>query len=162
MAPKTRATLDELQQRRPLEQRREIPLPVLEFNPDAPSSLKKELFVSALRTSPSGSAAGPGGCTNEVLRVCLDDAHVLQLLHSAAEDFARGETPASRPFFFATMTALRKKDGGVRGIATGSSFRRLVAIASLDASLSRSVLRFNLLSTRAGTDCVGHAIRAND
>ena len=27
----------------------------------------------------------------------------------------------------ATMTALRKKDGGVRGIATGSSFRRLVA-----------------------------------
>ena len=27
----------------------------------------------------------------------------------------------------ATVTSLQKKDGGVRGIATGSSFRRLVA-----------------------------------
>ena len=33
----------------------------------------------SLRTSPSGSAPGPGGCTNEFLRVCLDDAEVLQL-----------------------------------------------------------------------------------
>ena len=51
----------------------------------------------------------------------------MQLLHSAAEDFARGETPASRPFFLATMTVLRKKDGGVCGIASASSSRRLVA-----------------------------------
>ena len=48
-----------------------------------------DLFLMC--SSPSGSAAGPGGRTNEMLRVCLDDAHVLQLLHSAAEDFARGE-----------------------------------------------------------------------
>ena len=165
LAPRTRATLDKLKQRRPQEQRREIPQPVLDFNPDVPLSLNKELFVSALRSSLSGSAAGPGGCTNEMLRVCLDDAHVLQLLHSAAEDFARGETPASRPFFLATMmTALRKKDGGVRGIATGSSFRRLVA-KTLARQFGRIVEQecapFQFaLSTRAGTDCVGHAIRA--
>ena len=55
LAPRTRATLDELQQRRLLEQRREIPQPVLDFNPDVPLSLNKELFVSALRSSPSGA-----------------------------------------------------------------------------------------------------------
>ena len=88
--------------------------------------MDKELFVIALRSSPSGSALGPGGCTNEMLRVCLDDAHVFDLLHLVAEDFARGETPASRSFFHAAMTALSKKDGGIRGIAIGSSFRRLV------------------------------------
>ena len=157
LAPRTRATLDELQQKRPQEQRREIPQPVLDFNPDVPLSLNKELFVSSLRSFPSGSAAGSGGCTNEILRVCLDDAHVLQLLHSTAEDFARGETPASRPFFL-------KKDGGVRGIATESSFRRLVA-KTLARQFGRIVEQecapFQFaLSTRAGTDCVGHAMRA--
>ena len=93
------------------------------INPDVPLSLNKELFVlSIAELTPSGSTANP-----RKLRVCLDDEHVLQLLPSAAEDFARGETPASRPSFLATMTALRNKDGGVRGITTGSSFRRLVA-----------------------------------
>ena len=75
-----------------------------------------------------------------------------------------GETPASRPFFLATMTALRNKDGGVRGIATGSSLRRLVA-KTLARQFGRIVEQecapFQFaLSTRAGTDCVGHAIRA--
>ena len=63
----------------------------------------------------------------------------------------------------ATMTALQKKDGGVRGIATGSSFRRLVA-KTLARQFGKAVeatcspFRF-ALSTRAGTDCVGHAVR---
>ena len=62
------------------------------------------------------------------------------------------------------MTALQKPDGGVRGIATGTSFRRLVA-KTLARQFSKQVettcapFQF-ALSTRAGTDCVGHAIRA--
>ena len=57
-----------------------------------------------------------------------------------------------------------KPDGGVRGIATGTSFRRLVA-----KTLARQFMKvvestcapFQFaLSTRAGTDCVGHTIRA--
>ena len=63
-----------------------------------------------------------------MLRVCLEDFELLQLLRLAAEDFARGTVPeeAVNLFEMATMTALRK-DGGVRGIATGTTFRRLVA-----------------------------------
>ena len=53
---------------------------------------------------------------------------------------------------------------GVRGIATGSSFRRSVA-ETLARQFGRIVEQecapFQFaLSTRAGTDCVGHAIRA--
>ena len=106
LAPKTEATLQDMQSWR----------------------FDVKLFVKCLRTAPSGSAPGPGGCTNEMLRVCLDDVETLALLVSAAEDFARAETPdVTRSFMLATMTALQKKDGGVRGIATGTSFRRLVA-----------------------------------
>ena len=64
-----------------------------------------------------------------MLRVCLDNHETLQLLMSAAEDFSRATVPdeARKSSILATMTTLQKKDGGVRGIATGSSFRRLVA-----------------------------------
>ena len=64
----------------------------------------------------------------------------------------------------ATMTALQKPDGGVRGIATGTSFRRLVArtlARQFGKAVEATCAPFQFaLSTRAGTDCVGHAIRA--
>ena len=62
------------------------------------------------------------------------------------------------------MTALQKKDGGVRGIATGTSFRRLVAktlARQFAQEVEAACAPFQFaLSTRAGTDCVGHAVRA--
>ena len=57
-----------------------------------------------------------------------------------------------------------KPDGGIRGIATSTSFRRLVS-----KSLARQFMKnvedacspFQFaLSTRAGTDCVAHAVGA--
>ena len=103
-----------------------------------------------MRKAPLESASGPGGCTNEVLRVCLEDPEVLQLLSAAAEDFTRGTAPlcATRAFTMATMT----------------TFRRLVA-KTLARQFSKVVEAtcspFQLaLSTRAGVDCVGHAVRA--
>ena len=100
-----------------------------------------------------------------MLKVCLDDAEVMQLLFLAAQDMARAQIPESaRSFMLARMTALRKKDGGVRGIATGTSFRKLVAktLARQFGKVVESVCApFQFaLSTRAGTDCVGHAVMA--
>ena len=106
------------------------------------------------------------GCTNEMLRVCLDDPEVFQLLFRAAEDYAAATMPetARKAFMSATMTALQKPDGGVRGIATGTSFRRLVAktlARQFGKAVEATCAPFQFaLSTRAGTDCVGHAIRA--
>ena len=71
----------------------------------------------------------PGGCTNEMLRTCLCDPEVFQLLFREAEDCASASVAEKirKAFISASMTALQKPDGGVRGIATGTSFRRLVA-----------------------------------
>ena len=100
-----------------------------------------------------------------MLKVCLDDQETLQLLFCAADEFARGDVPrgVGHCFTLATLTALQKKDGGVRGIATGTTFRRLVA-KTLAKQVSKQVeaacapFQF-ALSTRAGVDCVGHAVR---
>ena len=87
-------------------------------------------------------------------------------MRPAAEDFARATVPreVSECFMLATMTALRKRDGGVRGIATGTSFRRLVAktlARQFAHEVEAACAPFQFaLSTRAGTDCVGHAVRA--
>ena len=64
----------------------------------------------------------------------------------------------------ASMTALQKPDGGVRGMATGTSFRRFVArtlARQFGKAVEATCAPFQFaLSTRAGTDCVGHAIRS--
>ena len=134
--------------------------------PTAEVSLSAKLFATCLREAPSGSSPGPGGCTNEMLKVCLDNTEALHLLTSAAEDFARSSVPDCifEAFTMATMTALQKPDGGIRGIATSTSFRRLVAKTSakqfmVDVEQACSPFQF-ALSTRAATDCVGQAVRA--
>ena len=128
LAPKNDDTLRDLQGRRPQERIREIPAEVLNFVPGQVLVLDATVFSKCLASAPVGSAPGPGGCTNEMLKVCLDDAEVMQHLFLAAQDMARAQIPHSaRTFMFATMTALRKEDGGVRGIASGTSLRRLVA-----------------------------------
>ena len=166
LAPKNEHTYRELQDRRPREQVRPIPREVLEFNPSVPLQLEIRTFVDCLRSAPAGSAPGPGGCSYEMLKVCLDDPEVTQLLFMAAEDVARGTaSDVSRSFMLATMTAISKRDGGVRGIATGAAFRRLVAktlARQFGAEVEKACAPFQFaLSTRAGTDCVGHAIRAS-
>ena len=64
----------------------------------------------------------------------------------------------------ATMTALGKPDGDVRGIATGTVSRRLVAKClsrQFISDVEKVCAPYQFaMSTRAGTCCVGHAIRA--
>ena len=110
VAPKTLDTLAELQGRRPQVRGMAIPQNVMEFVPERPVELDVALFTKCLRSAPSGSASGPGGYTNEMLRVCLDD-ELFQLLFRAVEDTAKADMPES----------VQKPDGGVRGIATGTS-----------------------------------------
>ena len=88
LAPKTLETLEELRRKRCQRQVQAIPLDVMEFIPETPVELDARVFAISLRSAPRGSAAGPG-CTYEMLQVCLDDVELLQMLTSAAEDFAR-------------------------------------------------------------------------
>ena len=110
-APKNEETLAQLRGQRPQEQIKEIPRAVLEFQPDHPLNMNRKIFHDCLRGAPSGVASGPGGCTNEMLRGCLDDEETISLLFETAEDFARGQVPpiVCRNLMLATMTALQKR-----------------------------------------------------
>ena len=167
IAPGTPATLRELEaSRQTHEQPTLLPDDVLNFVPRAPVDVPFKLFVAVLKASPRGSAAGPGDTTNELLKIALDDEDTAKLLHHAVLRMARAEIPSSiaEAFMAARMTALLKPNGRVRGIATGTAFRRLVAscLARVaGAEVERACAPFQYaLSTRAGTECVGHLFRA--
>ena len=62
------------------------------------------------------------------------------------------------------LTALQKEDGGVRGIVAGDIFRRIVArtiAQQIGKEVEEATSPYQFaLSTRAGTECVGHALQA--
>lgn len=100
--------------------------------------------------------------------MCLEDETAADLLADAAEVLARAEIPqqVAAAVRQARLTALQKPQprGGIRGIATGDSLRRLVArtlAQTYGAEIESACAPFQFaLSTRAGTDCVGHFLRA--
>ena len=114
LVPKNADTVTELRNKRPQEVQSPIPQHVLDFAPECELKLEPKVFATCLRTALCGSSPGPGGCTYEMLKVCLNDNDTLQLLTLAAEDFARAQTPATTgAFMMTTMTALQKD--GVSG-----------------------------------------------
>jgi hypothetical protein len=166
LAPRDESTFHELQSKRPQEAVRALSPEVRDFEPEAALTLDKELFIRSLRAAPRGSAPGPGGCSYDLYRAILDDEDTLDLLWAAAQDFAQAAIPEciADAFMSAYMTALCKESGGVRGIATSTSFRRLVAktlAKQFGGRIEEACAPFQFaLSTRAGTDCVGHVVRA--
>ena len=128
--------------------------------------LDRPKFFVSLKSAPRGSSPGPGGCTYEHLRILLDDVVTTELLFEACTSLAQATLPgeSSAALMSARLTAPAKPDGGVRGIATGCTLRRLVA-----RTLAKQIMKDfeqecapiqKALSTGAGTDCVGHVVRA--
>ena len=114
LAPRNNVTLEELRWQRPQEQQSAIPQEIPEVFSRKSSAGSAPCVCGLSHQHLWAAPPDQKGATCELLRVCLDDHETLDLLCSAAEDFARA---ACAPFQFA-------------------------------------------LSTRAGTDCVDHAIRA--
>ena len=92
-------------------------------------------IVHAIRSFPNDSAGGPDGLRPQHLKDMTgpNSNGGAKALLSALTRFTtlvlQGKTPVSiRPFFFgASLTALTKKEGGIRPIAVGCTLRRLVA-----------------------------------
>ena len=133
MAPGTDETFRALQSRRPQEVQRAILHAVMEWEPES---------LVHRRSLP------------------------FDLLFEAASNLAQAKFPVKTATVLtgARLIALAKPDGGVRGIATGCSLRRLVARTlakqfAKDFETECAPFQYPL-STRAGTDCVGHMLRA--
>ncbi len=144
----------------------DIPLEVLEFQPQELIDIDFKEFVRALKAAPRGSSGGPGGTTNEHLKIALDDEDSAALLHRCALRLAQARLPQdiADAFMSARMTALQKSNGKVRGIATGTAFRRLVAgclARKIAPEVEQACAPYQYaMSTRAGTECIGHLFRA--
>ena len=104
--------------------------------------------------------------TCDHLRPLLDSPRDLHTLFLVAESFSQGLIPRSvvETVKLGWMTALRKKDGGVRGIVASEVIRRLTArtiAQQLGPAVEAATAPFQYaLSTRAGCECVSHALQA--
>ena len=96
----------------------------------------------------------------------LDDVDTFKLLFDAVSSLAQATVPPeiAAALTRARLTALSKPDGGVRGIATGCSLSRLVVrtlAKQFATEFEQECAPFQYaFSTRAGTDFVGHMLRA--
>ena len=101
----------------------------------------------------------------EHLKPLLEDEGSMNALGFAATMYAQAGVPeeVAQALALARLTALKKEGGGVRGIATGDVFWRLVS----RALAQQAAEKFNAatqpyqyaLQTRAGTDCLAALLR---
>ena len=124
-----------------------------------------DVFSLNVRFAEKG-AAGPSGMACDHFRPFLDSNPDMHLLFVVGELFFRGQIPHDivQLVKLGVMMALRKKDGVVRGIVAGEKvFRRPVArtIAQQfsSAATAATVPFQDVLSTRAGCECVSHALQ---
>ena len=102
----------------------------------------------------------------EHLRPLLDNPRDVHSLFLMAEQLAQGLAPeaAVRALRLDRLTALRKPTGGVRGIVVGDILRRLVSrtiAQQLNDVVKNATSPFQYaLSTRAGCECIAHALQA--
>ena len=103
--------------------------------------------------------------TTEHLRPLLSDCRGMRLLFHLGENLARGHVPevAVSMVRAGRMTALKKPDGGVRGIVAGDVVRRLVARTMAQqlgpATKAATAPHQYALSTRSGCECVAHVLQ---
>ena len=142
-----------------------MPSDVMAFTPDALPRITPDALAAALRTSKRGSAPGLSGMRAEHLQLLLQDAEGLELLAYAGTCLARAEVPSEvvAALALARLTALSKPNGGVRSIATGDTFRRLVSrvLARQWANVFDAATQpFQYaLQARAGTDALAALLR---
>ena len=127
---------------------------------------KTRAVAAALRSARRGCAPGLPGRRAEHRKLLLQEGEAIELLADACALLAQACVPTEecKVLAMSRLTALRKPDGGVRGIATGGTFRRLVSktlarewVAKFDQATRPIQLA---LQARAGTDALAAHVRA--
>ena len=127
--------------------------------------------TSAVASFDTGSSAGLDGLRPAHLKDLTSKSageagpRLIKALTSLVNLALRGEIPPSArtTFYGASLTALRKKDGGIRPIAVGSTYRRLatkVGLKPLSAQLGQELRPVQLgYGTPGGCEAAVHATR---
>ena len=129
--------------------------PSLDSRSLPPAQVCKERLLANVRKARRGATAGPSGCTNEHLRVLMDEEATVVLLGHAADSLAGAKVPedVADALRLGRMVALTKPAGGVRGLTLGDVFRRLVARTLAQKTHERPRL-FSLLVLKVQADMV--------
>ena len=128
--------------------------------------LDRDIFAKNLWCSRRGAAGGPSGMTSEHLRPLLDSPEDTDRFWRMAQDLACVEVPPEVVDLIrlGRLTVLQKPTGGVRGIVAGDIIRRLVArtiTQQLAPAVTQATQPFQyVLTTRAGGECIAHALQA--
>ena len=166
----TQQTLEALRDpdRRPPLPRDPLPEAILEHEPEVRFSLEAHRFAANLANlrgeGSSRRVVGDDNRPSDHLRLVLDQVRDTHMLCQMADQFAQARIPPAVHNFLrlGRLTALQKPRGGVRGIVVGDVLRRLVA-RTMAQQLGKAVEAAtaphqHALSTRAGTECVAHAM----
>ena len=139
---------------------------LLTFQPANAFELDERKFSRNLRSFRRGAAPGPSSMFAEHLRPVLEAPRVLHSFFRVAESLATAQVPqeVADGLRLGRITALQKPTGGVRGIVAGDIIRRLVGrtiAQQLGPAVERATSPYQfVLSTRAGCECVAHALQA--
>ncbi|XP_055347348.1 uncharacterized protein LOC129594623 isoform X1 [Paramacrobiotus metropolitanus] len=170
LAPMNADTLEALRDKHP-------PEPEDSDYPPPPEQLQKPPFVTpaevlqAVLSFPSGSAGGCSDLRPQHLKDMLCGPGAVESeLCSALTDFVNhvlhNDIPEDiRPFFFgANLIPLAKKDGGIRPIAVGETFRRLVSKMVSQRCTDKMKELCNRVQfgfgTKGGAEAIIHGMRA--
>ena len=140
----------------------ELPRDLVAFN------LDEDLFSKTVRVARKGVAGGPSGMTHDHVRPLLESPKGLHLFFAVCDLLAKGQVPreAVQGIKLGRMTALRKDNGGVRGIVAGEAVRRVTAktiAQQLGPAVKAATAPYQYaLSTRAGCECIAHALQVTE
>ena len=169
LAPMNEATYEALQERHPPPHPDAFIPPIEEAGQHHSVTVAVEEVLQTIRSFPKASAGGPDGLRPQHLKDMMSDNGGRQVLLPALASFIQlvleGRTPTSiRPFSFgANLTALLKKQGGVRPIVVGCTLRRLgakVAGAKVSEAMGDLLAPRHLgYGVRNGAEAAVHAAR---
>ena len=167
LAPGSQQTLDILrdQSKRPRETSVPIHPELVHHSPQSPFNLEGSRFFRNLRSAKRVAAGGPSGKTVDHLQSLLDHTKDARMFFQVSERLARAQVPPSvrDTVRLGRFTALQNPDGGVRGIVAGDVVRRLVARTMsqqmMEAVQDATAPFQNALATRAGCECIAHALQ---
>ena len=168
LAPDNDETVAKLKERHPAAPEG-ISIPPAPENDEAHIPVTVDSVKTAILSFPAGSAGGPDGLKPGHLKNMIGAAEagnrLLESITKLVNLVLKKEIPVEiRPIFFgANLCALSKKEGGIRPIAVGTTFRRLTTKVGLKP-ISRELgtfLRPNQLgyASKGGSEAAAHAAR---
>jgi hypothetical protein len=140
------------------------PPAALDYTEKIPLQIHRKLLKQVLKQAPKGSAPGPSGWTLEDIQaVAFGSEQFMEAVFAFINVDVAGDMPEWNELRASRLIPLLKKGDGIRPIAIGEVWARLLSMCAMSAcpiagpSLHPLKVGFGV---RGGAQCLGHAIRA--